>query len=90
MFRIKQARELVVALYAPSGREKNEQRKTFFEKINKLIEKKNTEKDPIILTGDFNNTMQDLDRSEKKNIKCPSQYALNEILNMNDLVDMWR
>ena len=92
LFRIKDSNDLVAAIYAPSGasKEKQTERTNFYKHFNKILKKYIKNKDNILLVGDFNVTLEKIDRSRDDNFKCSSQKELQNILTEFDLTDVWR
>ena len=64
-FKIKNTTDAVLALYAPSGTMKQQRidRQMFITKIKRLMYKKITQKNNLILLGDFNTILGNKDRS---------------------------
>lgn len=91
IFRIVNTSDVVVALYAPSGivREKQELRQNFFRKLRKEILFNTNTNDNIILLGDFNTTLNVLDRSTNE-IGKEAKSELENLILQFDLEDHWR
>ena len=91
IFRIVNTSDVVVALYAPSGiiREKQELRQKFFRKLRKEILFNTNTNDNIILLGDFNTTLNALDRSTNE-IGKEAKSELENLILQFDLEDHWR
>ena len=91
-FKIKENKDAIAVVYAPSGmsKEKCEERTTFFKNLKKNLRKFLNKSDNLILLGDFNITLGDLDRMNSTNNKCCSQDELKDLLIEFDLEDKWR
>ena len=62
----------------------------FIRKIKKLLYKKFTRKNNLILLGDFNVTLSSKDRSTGNKSFCESQEELMSLIMQFDLEDLWR
>ena len=92
LFKIKNTAEAVLALYAPSGatKERRIDRQMFIRKIKKLFYKKVTQKNNLILLGDYNATLENKDRSTGDKSFCESQKELISLIMEFDLEDLSR
>ena len=92
IFNIVNTNDTVVAIYAPSGilKEKRQERKLFYYRIRRLIRKYMPHGSNLILLGDFNTTLDKLDRISGENFDTDVQKELQGILNEFDLEDHWR
>ena len=72
---IKDTTDAVLALYAPSRlrKERRIDKEIFKRKIKKLFDKNVTQKNNLILLGDFNMTLGNKDRSKGNKVFCESQ-----------------
>ena len=91
-FKIKNATDAVLALYPPFGtmKERRIDRQIFIRKIKKLLYKKFTRKNNLILLGDFNVTLGSKDRSTGNKSFCESQEEPLSLIMEFDLEDLWR
>ena len=91
IFRIVNTRDVIVALYAPSGilKERQELRQNFFRKLRKDIGLLTTRNDNVILKGDFNSTLNALDKSTNE-LGKEAKSELENLLQQFDLEDLWR
>ena len=87
IFRIVNTSDVVVALYAPSGiiREKQELRQNLFRKLRKEIGL-NTTRNDVTLLGEFNSTLNALDRSTG-DLGKEAKSELENLLQQFDLED---
>ena len=92
IFNIVNTNDTVVAIYAPSGilKEKRQERKLFYYRIRRLIRKYMPHGSNLILLGDFNTTLNKLDRTSGENFDTDVQKELQGILSEFDLEDHWR
>ena len=90
IFRLLNSNEVIVNIYAPSGivKEKRELRQNFFRNLNKQIELHSNRADNIILLGDFNTTLNPIDRSSGELGEGKSE--LENLIQKFDLEDNWR
>ena len=91
IFKILNTSDVVVALYAPSGiiKEKQDLRQTFFRKLRKEIRFNITKNENVIILGDFNSTLNTLDRSTNE-IGKEAKSELEALIQQFDLEDHWR
>ena len=89
-FKIKNTTDAVLALYAPSGtmKKRHIDRQMFIGKIKKLLYKKITRKNNLILLGDIK--LDNKDRSTGNKSFCESQEELTSLIMEFDLEDLWR
>ena len=89
IFRLLNSNEVIVNIYAPSGivKEKRELRQNFFRNLNKQIELHSNRADNIILLGDFNTTLNPIDRSSGELGEGKSE--LENLIQKFDLEDNW-
>ena len=91
IFRIANTGDVIVALYAPSGilRERQELRQNFFRKLRKDIGLLTNRNDNVTLIGDFNSTLNALDKSTNE-LGKEAKSELENLLQQFDLEDHWR
>ena len=91
-FKIKNTTDAVLALYAPSGimMERLIERQMFIRTIKKLLYKKITRKNSLILLGKFSMTLGNKDRSTGSKGFSKSQEGLVSLITESDLEDLWR
>ena len=65
-------------------------RQMFIRKLKKLLYKKITRKNNLILLGDFNMTLHNKDRSPYSKAFCELQEELNSLVTEFDLEDLWK
>ena len=65
-------------------------RQMFIRKLKKLLYKKITRKNNLILLGDFNMTLGNKDRSPYSKAFCELQEELNSLVTEFDLEDLWK
>ena len=81
--------------YAPSGHNTREQldRGRFFEGLQNYMENKNEGNENEIILGDFNCTMDKMDRDggnkTQRLYRCHSSYAVSKLVVDNGLEDLW-
>ena len=86
----------ILCVYAPSGHSNREQlaRGRFFEELQNYIENKFQGNEDKITRGDFNCTLDNMDRDEgnktQKGYRCHSIFALSKLILENRLEDLWR
>ena len=94
-FKIAPLNDRVFCAYAPSGHSTREQlaRERFFEGLQTYMENKTEGNENKILLGDFNCTLDKIDRDEgnktRKLYRCHSNFALSKIVVDNGLEDLW-
>ena len=74
-------------IYAPNN---VRERKTFFSKINKWIDKYALYEGKIIRGGDFNFTVENIDRRANTDIRDASSNSYKNLMSVNALHDIWR
>ena len=85
-----------LCVYDPSGYSTREQlaRGRFFEGLQNYMENKNKGSENKIMLGDFNCTMDKMDRDGENKTQrlhwCCSNYALSKLIMNNGLEDLWR
>ena len=95
-FKVASSNVRVLCIYAPSGHSNREQliRGRFFECLQTYIENKTEGNENKIIIGDFNCTLEKMDRDEgnktQKRYICHSLFALSKIIIDNGLEDLWR
>ena len=95
-FKLVPSGDRVLCVYAPSGHSNRGQltRKRFFEKLSNYIDHKFEENENKILLGDFNCTLNPMDRDERNNTqkryRCHSNFALSKLILDQGLEDLWR
>ena len=91
-FKIKNTADAVLALYSPSAtmKERRIDRQMYIRKIKKLLYKKVTRKNNLILLSDCNMTLGNKDRSTGSKGFCESQEELMSLITEFDLEDLWR
>ena len=86
----------VLHAYAHAGYSNREQlaRGRFFEGLQNYMENKNKGSENKIMLGDFNCTMDKMDRDGENKTQrpywCCSSYALSKLIVDNELQDLWR
>ena len=86
----------VVSVYAPSGHSTREQlaSERFFEGLQNYIGNKNEGNENKVILGNFNCTMDKMDRDggnkTQKLLRCCSNYALSKLTVRTWLKDLWR
>ena len=92
IFRVANTSDVVVVLYAPSGilKEKQELRQNILRTLRKQIRSHTTRKDNVILLGDFNNTLKDINRSTNNLGEKEAKSELLNLIQQLDLEDHWR
>ena len=89
-FKVAPSDDRVLCVYAPSGHSNREQliRKRFFEELSNYIDNKFKGNKNKIIMGDFNCTLNQMDRDERnqtqKRYRCHSTFALAKLI-MNSL-----
>ena len=84
-----------ICVYAPSGYRTREQLATerSFEGLQNYMESKNEENENKIILGEFNCTMDKMDRDGENKIqklyRCCYNYALPKLIVDNGLEDLW-
>ena len=76
----------VCGVYAPNN---ETMRCSFFKKIKFWIRRHCLYPDDLIILGDFNCCVRDIDRSRNTHLKDKSRHELNHLLNTLKLLDMW-
>ena len=95
-FKVAPLNDRIFCVYAPSGHNTREQlaRGRFFEGLQTYIETRTEGNENKILLGDFNCTLDRMERDEgkktRKNYRCHSTFALSKIVLDNGLEDLWR
>ena len=95
-FRVASSNDRVLCIYAPSGHSNREQliRGRFFEGLQTYIKNKTEGNENKIIIGDFNCTLEKIDRDEgnktQKRYRCHSLFALSKVIMDNGLEDLWR
>ena len=95
-FKVTPSYERVICLYAPSGYSSREQlsRGCFFEGLQNYMGNKNEGNENKIILGDFNCTMDKMDRDgenkRQRLHRCCSNYALLKLIVDNGLEDLWK
>ena len=85
----------VLCICAPSGHSNREQlaRGHFFEGLQTYIENKTQGNENKIIIGDFNCTLDKMDRDEgnktNRRCRCHSTFALSKLIMENGLEDIW-
>ena len=77
----------IINVYAPNN---VSERKTFFSKIQKWIEKFAFNENHIIIGGDFNFTENNMDRCMCNDIKDTSSITYKNLIDTRNLHDVWR
>ena len=93
-FKVTPSKCRVLCVYAPSGDSTREQlaRSRFFEGLQNYMENKNEGKENKIILGEFNCTMDKMERDSRKKTlyRCCFNYALSKLIVDNALEDLWR
>ena len=95
-FKVISSNDRVFCIYVPSGYSTREQlaRRRFFEGLQNYVENKNEGNENKIILGDFNCTMDKMDRDGENKTqrlyKCCSNYSLSKLIVYNELEDLWR
>ena len=93
-FRITPSMTELSLLFVPSGHSTREHlaRGRFFEELQNYMENKNKGNENKIILGDFNCTMDKMERDgrNKTLYKCHFNYALSKLIVDNGLEDLWR
>lgn len=91
IMRVKDSNDVLLNIYAPSGMNntKKNDRTKFFKHLTKVLKNFKKPSENIILTGDFNNTLEKIDKTGNFTL-CPSQTQLKTLLQEFDLEDVWR
>ena len=76
----------LVNIYAPNS---ECERKSFFTKIESLIDTHALNKNNLILSGDFNCCLRDIDRNPPTHLMDGSRCILKNLLLKNNLIDLW-
>ena len=90
-FKVTPSKDRVLRVYAPSGHSTRKQlaRGRFFEGMQTYIEMKTQENENKIILGDFNCTMEKMDRDDgnktQKLYRCRSNFALSKLIVDNGL-----
>ena len=79
---------ILANIYAPSGGTRTKERKSFFSQLEDTLRGLNGEN--IILGGDFNCVLNDLDRSHTVTYRDQSRNSLKQLLSELKLEDAWR
>ena len=89
IFRDANTSDVIVALYPPSGilKEKQELRQSFFCMFKKQIGQRTSQKDNIILLGEFNTILIALNRSTGDLREKEAKSELENLLQQFDLDD---
>ena len=77
----------IMNVYAPNN---ISDRKTFFSKIHKWIDKFAQNENNLIIGGDFNFTENDLDRYKYSSTKDASSTTYKNLIDSKNLNDVWR
>ena len=77
----------IMNVYAPNN---ITERKCFFTKMQKWIDRYALNENNIIIGGDFNYTESDLDRYNQSNTKDASSVTYKNLINTKNLNDAWR
>ena len=84
------------SVYAPSGHSTRKKltRGGFFERLQSYIENKNNRNENKIILGEFNCTMDKMDKDggnkTERIYRCRFNYALSKLIVDNGLEDLWR
>ena len=95
-FRVASSNDRVLCIYASSGHSNREQliRGRFFEGLQTYIENKTEGNENKIIIGDFNCTLEKIDRDEgnktQKRYRCHSLFALSKVIMDNGFEDLWK
>ena len=79
---------ILANIYAPSGGTRTKECKSFFSQLEDTLRGLNGEN--IILGGDFNCVLNDLDRSHTVTYRDQSRNSLKQLLSELKLEDAWR
>ena len=77
----------IVCIYAPNG---IKERSDFFKNLNRWINRYAINTDNLIVCGDMNCCLGDLDRRPATHINDASRKHMNNFMTSNDLCDMWK
>ena len=77
----------IMNIYAPNN---SNDRKTFFSKVQKWIDRFAHDESHLIIGGDFNFTENELDRHNKTNTKDVSSVTYKNLIETKNLNDVWR
>ena len=95
-FKVTPSNDRVLCVYAPSGYSTRGQltRGSFFEGLQNYMENKTEGNENKIILGDFNCTMDKMDRDGENKTqrlyRCCSNYSLSKFIVDNGLEDLWR
>ena len=93
-FKVTASNDRVLCIYAPSGYSTRGQlpRESFFKELQSSIENKNEVNKNKIIPGDFNWTMDKMERNgrSKTLYRCCFNYPLSKIIVANGQEDLWR
>ena len=94
-FKVTPSNGRVLLVYVPSGHKTREQlaKRHFFEGLQNHVENKSEKNKNKIILGDFNCTMDKIDRyganKTQKIYRCGSNYAPPKLIKDNGLKDLW-
>ena len=95
-FKVAPSDDRVLCVCAPSGHSHREQliRRRFFEELQNYVDNKFKGKENKIMMGDFNCTLNMIDRDERnktqKRYRCHSNFVFSRLIMENELEDLWK